>query len=228
MKQTPSNSIHGLFITGTDTDAGKTYVSACIGYTLHKYGLTVSPRKPVASGCMPNASGELSCIDAEQLKKGCHSSEPIEAICPYRFEPPISPQRAIKQAGQFISNAELATACAVPKGNFALIEGAGGFYSPLSSDGLNADLAQTLNYPVILVVGNKLGCINHALLTLDAIQKRDLTIAAVIINDLSAKADIQNFHDLKERMHALNIHCLHHPFSDNSEFCEINEILSLL
>lgn len=218
----------GLFVTGTDTDAGKTFISCCIGYTLHNQGLTVSPRKPVASGCIRNQSGVLCCEDAQQLQHACNSIEAIETICPYRFEPPISPERAIKQAGLVINNEELAKRCKVPEGHFALVEGAGGFYSPLCSDGLNVDLAQTLNYPVILVVGNKLGCINHALLTLEAIQNRKLTVAAVIVNDLSPQTDIQNFYDLKERMQNLNLPCLHHKFSDNKEFSEIKELLSIL
>lgn len=207
----------GFFITGTDTDAGKTYVTACLALTLIERGYRVSARKPVASGCIPQPDGELACADALTLQAACGHLEPLTVICPYRFTPPISPQRAIQQAGLFISTQTLAKACAPGADCWALVEGAGGFYSPLSSDGLNADLAQQLNYPVILVVGNRLGCLNHALLTLEAIAHRGLVLHSVIVNDLSAHADAANFTDLAAQLAARAIHCYHLPFAPDGQ-----------
>lgn len=203
----------GFFVTGTDTDVGKTYASGCIGHTLIQQGIDVSPRKPIASGCIPQADNSLYCEDAVFLKQACESEEPIERICPNQFIPPISPQRALQQAGITLTSKDLAKACEVDPGKFALVEGAGGFYSPLSSDGLNVDLAKLLQLPVILVVGNRLGCINHALLTIEAIEHAGLPLHSVIVNDIAPQADLANFKDLKHYLSEKNISCHHLAFN---------------
>jgi len=176
----------GFFITGTDTDVGKTYVSGCIAHTLIQNGYQVIPRKPIASGCIKQKDNSLLSEDALFLQQACHSSEPLSTICPNQFEPPISPQTAIEQAGLFISTQDLVQACQLPKQpkhqQCYLVEGAGGFYSPLCSDGLNQDLAKALELPVILVVKNQLGCINHTLLTLNAIEQAGLTTLCIVLN----------------------------------------------
>lgn len=213
----------GFFITGTDTDAGKTYVTGCIGYTLTKRGLAVSPRKPIASGCICQADGSLLSEDALFIQQACSSLEPLKTICPYTYEPAISPQRALKQAGENITTQTLAKACQTPTSHFALIEGAGGFYSPLAVDGLNVDLAKALNYPVILVVGNKLGCINHALLTIAAIKSANLDLHSVFVNDISEHADRENFNDIKALLAAESINCYHLPYSASFQACSISD-----
>jgi dethiobiotin synthetase len=133
-----------------------------------------------------------------QLKQASQSDEPLAQICRYQFEPAISPARAIQQSQCMISIQDLVQASEVNAGDFALVEGAGGFYSPLASDGLNADLAQQLNYPIILVVGNRLGCLNHALLTIEAIERRGLQLHRIVLNDLCKEADPDNLNDLKQ------------------------------
>lgn len=172
----------GFFITGTDTDVGKTYVAGCLAHTLIKQGYRVTPRKPIASGCQPQADNSMLCPDAAFLKQACQSDEHLSSICPYQFEPPISPQTAIEQAGQTITTQDLIKACDFNTQDFYLVEGAGGFYSPLCSNGLNRDLAVSLQLPVIVVVKNQLGCINHTLLTLQAIKDAGLKTHAIIIN----------------------------------------------
>ncbi len=172
----------GFFITGTDTDVGKTYVTCSLATTLRHKGLSVTPRKPIASGCIRQPNGELLAEDALLLKQACHSTEALRTICPYQFEPPISPQRAIQEAHQHITIKDLTTACQTNSGTVTLVEGAGGFYSPLALNGLNKDLAIQLNYPVILVVANQIGCINQTLLNIEAIQKSGLAIHCIIIN----------------------------------------------
>lgn len=213
----------GFFITGTDTDAGKTYVTACIAVTLQQQGIAVSPRKPIASGCIQQEDQRLLCSDAKVLQTACDNTEPLETICHYQFKPPISPQRAIQQAGLFISTSDLLAACTPAPNHFALVEGAGGFYSPLCSDGLNADLAVQLDYPVILVVGNKLGCLNHTLLTLEAIHHRGLRVHCVIVNDLAADADINNYLDIKGLVAPHHIPCHHLGYASNSQPVAIPE-----
>ncbi|MEA3405416.1 MAG: dethiobiotin synthase [Pseudomonadota bacterium] len=176
----------GFFITGTDTDVGKTYVSGCIAHTLIESGVTVIPRKPIASGCIKQSDGSLLSEDALFLQQACQSPDSLDKICPNQFEPPISPQTAIEQAGLFISTQDLIEVCQPPKQakekEVYLVEGAGGFYSPLCSDGLNEDLAKALELPVILVVKNELGCINHTLLTLNAIKQAGLKTLCIVLN----------------------------------------------
>lgn len=176
----------GFFITGTDTDVGKTYVSGCIAHTLIEAGINVIPRKPIASGCIKQKDSSLVSGDALFLQQSCQSIEPISTICPYQLELAVSPQLAIKQAGLQITTTDLVTACNLPKtpskNTTYLVEGAGGFYSPLCTNGLNLDLAKALNLPVILVVKNQLGCINHTLLTLNAIKQAGLQTLCIMQN----------------------------------------------
>jgi dethiobiotin synthetase len=178
----PTTRPGGFFITGTDTDVGKTYVSGCIALTLRQLGLDVTPRKPIASGCLRQTDGSLLCEDAVFLQQSTNTNDSLQTICPYQFEPAISPHTAIKQANLNISISDLLKACDVPDREFALLEGAGGFYSPLALDGLNKDLAIALAYPIVLVVANRLGCINQTLLSIAAIEQAGLRLHAIVIN----------------------------------------------
>lgn len=174
----------GFFITGTDTDVGKTYISGCVALSLRQQGFTVAPRKPIASGCLIQTDGSLLSEDALFLQETTNTIDSLQTICPYQFEAAISPRSAIKQANLTIRISDLVKACDVPNSAFALVEGAGGFYSPLAVDGLNKDLAVELGYPVILVVANRLGCINQALLSIAAIEQAGLDLHSIIINQL--------------------------------------------
>ncbi|MBE0492704.1 MAG: dethiobiotin synthase [Thiomicrospira sp.] len=200
----------GYFITGTDTEIGKTHISCALAMGLVQQGYSVAPRKPIASGCIKQADGSLLSEDAYRLQQASQTKDSLQTICPYQFEAAISPARAIQQSGQTIGLDDLVQACQAPSSEFLLVEGAGGFLSPLSDDALNADLAKQLALPIILVVGNRLGCINHALLTLEAIQQRHLTLAAIVLNDLSQQADPNNLIDLKNKLP--NQQLIHHPY----------------
>lgn len=178
----------GLFITGTDTDVGKTYVTSLLARQLKEAGYGVSARKPVASGCT------YGCFDAEHLAEATGEDEFI--VCPYRFAPAISPERAIRLAGQTISLVDCVDVCRNSQ-TFTLVEGAGGWLSPLCSDGDNADLAHALAQPVLLVASNRLGCINQTRLTLQAIEQRGLTCLAIILNEVNSDGDADNLLDLK-------------------------------
>lgn len=177
----------GFFVTGTDTDVGKTFVAANIARALVEQGFKVRVRKPIASGCILQADGSLFSEDAHHLKAGARTDEPIEQICAYQFEPAISPHLALEMAGVEVSITQLTKNCP-PKlrdNEYLLVEGAGGWMSPLASDGFNRDLAIQLQLPVVLVVANKLGCLNHALLSAEAIQQAGLKLHCVVINDIS-------------------------------------------
>ncbi|BBN58708.1 dethiobiotin synthase [Hydrogenovibrio marinus] len=180
----PTNN-KGFFITGTDTEIGKTFVTGSIGHTLFTYGIHATPRKPVASGCIVKPDGSLESEDAAFLHSAFKTTNSLKQVCPYLFEQPVSPKLAMELNNSFLTIDDLTQNCQTDNPDeMVFVEGAGGFYSPLAIDGLNADLAVKLGYPVILVVGDRLGCINHALLSLEAISSRGLSTAAIIINHL--------------------------------------------
>lgn len=189
-RPTETTDLGGFFITGTDTDVGKTFVSGCIASNLLQEGIPLAPRKPIASGCQRQADGSLLAEDALFLQQSSHSTESLETICPYQFEPAISPHTAIKRAKLSITVSDLALACRTKDNQFALVEGSGGFYSPIAKDGLNKDLAVKLRYPVVLVVANRLGCINQTLLTIQAIEDAGLTIHSIIVNQVSTDNEV--------------------------------------
>ncbi len=195
-----SNNKQGLFITGTDTDVGKTYIGAQIAAALHQLSIKVQPRKPIESGCQL-IDETFHPDDASRYFQAVNESISLDDICPYRFEPPISPQRAAKLVNQPISVEQVHQACMhnVGDDDFLLVEGAGGFYSPLCEDGLNADIAEALQLPVLLVANDQLGCINHILLTKEAIEKRELQVSAIVLNAKNQTHDaaMNNAEDLK-------------------------------
>lgn len=174
----------GVFITGTDTNVGKTYFASQLARQLVKQDVQVAPRKPVESGCKLQ-NNQLIPQDALTLKEAANYFGDLAEVCPFRFEPPISPLRAAHLANQALMTEKVANACKAnvnPETDFLLVEGAGGFYSPLCEDGLNADLAMVLDLPVILVAEDKLGCINHVLLNTQAIKTRKLKLVGVVLN----------------------------------------------
>jgi len=193
--------IKGIFITGTDTGVGKTYIACAIAQQLQQKSVKVTPRKPVESGCQQDDK-ELIPSDAVALKKAANYSGSLAQVCPFRFAPAISPKRAAQLANQALSTHKVAQACMqnVEEDEFLLVEGAGGFYSPLCEDGLNADLAVALELPIVLVAEDKLGCINHVLLSVQAIETRGLILSAVILNQTQENNIelMDNFNELSD------------------------------
>jgi len=174
--------MQGLFITGTDTDVGKTYVSALIVRHLRQMGIAVAARKPIASGCID------VCADAQQLAHASQEDEHL--VCPYQFSTMCSPARAITIAQSSVRLTHLIQACQPqPHQSFTLVEGAGGWLSPLTPDASNADLAIALNLPVLIVVNNTLGCINHTRLTLSHITQLGLSCMGIVLNNITHNTD---------------------------------------
>ena len=192
--------MQGVFITGTNTDVGKTYIGVLLTRKLRQQNITVIPRKPIESGCTLE-NNELIPHDAHALMEAAEYAGDLSEVCPYRFEPPISPVRAAHLANRVLSTEQLAQICIHgSEDGFTIVEGAGGFYSPLAEDGLNADLATALQLPVILVTSDKLGCLNEVLLSVEAIKLRGLHLIGVAV---SAKDDdidnrMSNAADLRE------------------------------
>ena len=160
----------GYFVTGTDTDCGKTLVSVALMQHLQIRGKQVLGMKPVAAGADPTLAGPRN-DDALKLQAQGSSLQPYETINPYLFLPPIAPHLAARQAGVTIDFGRIA-GCFRQLANHAdrvVVEGAGGWRVPLGPEGGIAELALRLELPVILVVGLKLGCISHALLSAESI-----------------------------------------------------------
>lgn len=193
--------MHGIYITGTDTGVGKTYIGVLLAEALHRQKINVVPKKPVESGC-EIINGELCPHDATALKQAAQYAGPLEHVCAYRFEAAISPARAARLAGQTLSIRQLTDACHSQQDEFVLVEGAGGLYSPLCEGGLNVDLAVALQLPVILIASDKLGCINQVLLNSEAIKTRGLNLLAVVLNSVDKNAEglMDNASDIREQL----------------------------
>jgi dethiobiotin synthetase len=174
----------GYFITGTDTGVGKTLVACALIRALNAAGRHVSPRKPVESGCERRGQ-DLYPADGAALREAADDPAlSLDTVTPFRFPHALSTDRAARLEGRTLNISALREACltAHPPKATLVVEGAGGFYSPMAADGLNADLAQALGLPVILVAPDRLGVINHALLTAEAIRNRGLELGLVVLN----------------------------------------------
>ncbi len=173
-----------FFITGTDTDAGKTSVAAGLLCAAKQQGCSTLAMKPVASGCDMSTEG-LRNSDALALIAQSTVPLPYAQINPYAFAPAIAPHIAAQEAGVELSVADLYRAAQIilqEQADFTLIEGAGGWRVPISATEFLSDFAIALQLPVILVVGVKLGCINHALLSAQAILNDGLELAGWVAN----------------------------------------------
>ena len=193
---------HAYFLTGTDTEIGKTFVTCALLLRARQLGLTAAGIKPVAAGT--DAAGRNE--DVERIRAASNVELPTDVINPYRFAPAIAPHLAAAEAGVSIDFARIAAACASARqwADLVIVEGVGGFRVPLGVDRDSADLAVALALPVILVVGLRLGCINHALLTAEAIAARGLTLAGWVANRIDpdmARAD-DNIDTLSEHLGA--------------------------
>lgn len=172
------------FVTGTDTGVGKTRIAAGLLRALADNGWRTSAYKPVASGCLPGGEG-LRNEDALILADSATEVAPYERINPVALAPAIAPHLAAAELNQVLDAGELAAgADHLPAADALVIEGAGGWRVPLSASETMADLALALRAPIILVVGIRLGCLNHALLSADAIERDGAELAGWVANVL--------------------------------------------
>ena len=195
-----------FFITGTDTDVGKTTVAAGLLHAARRRGWRTAAAKPLASGCEATAQG-LRNADALALQAECWPALPYELINPHAFAPAIAPHVAAREAGVELSLAGLChdVQRVLDQGaEFTLVEGAGGWRVPLCDDACLSDLAVALDLPVVLVVGMRLGCLNHALLTAQAIQADGLQLAGWVANQVDPRMPRleENLAELRARLPA--------------------------
>lgn len=172
------------FVAGTDTEVGKTYVTTAVLASAAARGLKTAAVKPVASGCVITPDG-LRNEDALALQEAMTMDLPYQQVNPVALEPAIAPHIAAAEAGRVLNVARLAGVCrgVMSAGaDLVLIEGAGGWRTPLGPRSFLSQLPWELGTPVILVVGMQLGCINHALLTAEAIRRDGLPLAGWVAN----------------------------------------------
>lgn len=181
--------LSGFFVTGTDTEVGKTLVSGALILKLREQGKKVMGFKPVAAGTYQNTNGDVLNEDVEALRIASQLAPGQFELCSYVLDMPVAPHLAAANEGITLELNTIMQALSViqKQSDFVVIEGAGGFLIPLNSHEDLSDFAQQINLPVILVVGMKLGCINHALLTQEAIKARGLKIAGWVANSLSTE-----------------------------------------
>jgi dethiobiotin synthetase len=211
-----------LFVTGTDTGVGKTRIAAalCVAYAAH--GKRVAAMKPVASGCMQTRAG-LRSEDAEALLAAMTVRAAYGDVNPYAFEPAIAPHIAAMEAGCPIDFG-LLDGCyerLCMQSDVIIVEGAGGWLAPLDATRSFADLAVRWQLDVILVVGLRLGCLNHALLTAEAIEVRGLKLAGWVGNSVDPNFERReaNTDTLRSRLAA---NCLGiFPYSPESSAREV-------
>jgi dethiobiotin synthetase len=195
------------FVTGTNTNVGKTWVAARLLETARDAGLSCYGIKPIAAGCEETPDG-LRNEDAEALMNAASVELPYEQVNPVALEEPVAPHILAQRQGLNLTAERLAGyvngALMTQKADLVLVEGAGGWYVPLNERETLADLVRRLNLPVILVVGMELGCLNHALLTARAVQDQGLELAGWIANFLHGDmpAGEENFRTLEAMLPA--------------------------
>jgi dethiobiotin synthetase len=193
------------FVTGTDTNVGKTLVSAALIHSLAMSGLKVAGMKPVAAGAELR-DGKLWNDDVEFLRGESNVNLPTHLIAPYLFKEAAAPHLAAALEDQQINPATIFTAFEQIRAQTeaVIVEGVGGFCVPLTPQTDTADIAARLQLDVILVVGLRLGCLNHALLTAEAIAARGLRLAGWVVNQIDPAMPHQaaNIEALRERLSA--------------------------
>lgn len=178
--------VKSFFVTGTDTDVGKTLVARTLLLEFAAHGLRCAGYKPISAGCARTPDG-LRNLDAVLLQEAASLPLPYDLVNPYAYEPPIAPHIAASEARDAITLKGLSDGLRQIEqagAELVVVEGAGGWFLPLDRKYLLSDWVKQENMPVIMVVGAKLGCLNHALLTFAAIRNNNLPVAGWVINRL--------------------------------------------
>ena len=221
-----------LFVTGTDTGVGKTLIAAALLRGLRERGLRVTGMKPIASGCRETPEGIVN-DDALALIAEMSEHAPYRIVNPYAFVPAIAPHVAAVEAGTRIDLRELERAYRILAGlaEIVVIEGAGGWLTPLDEKHALADFVKRVKADVILVVGLRLGCLNHALLTAQAIGHSGLKLAGWVGNGIDPQFEraSDNVRALQERLKAPLLGIVPHRSSPDAatalEFLDLDAVV---
>ena len=171
-----------LFISGTNTEVGKTFITENIIKIFESKGIMVNPYKPIETGCIVKSS-KLLPHDSTIFFKAIHKRITLDQINPYRFIEPISPAAAIKRSRKKIYISSYVKKLKdLPISDITIIEGAGGLCSPLASDGYNIDLIKRINIPTILVAKDEIGVINNVMLSINMLKKYRIKVLAIVLN----------------------------------------------
>ena len=196
----------GFFVVGTDTEVGKTLVSAALILKLKEVGIKAVGFKPVVAGTYRSPDGREFNEDLETLRLASGFEHDDMHLCPYVLSTPAAPQLVAQAQGIELNIAVITKAFhnISEKFDAVVVEGAGGFLVPLNKKEDLGDTVKAIGLPVILVVGMRLGCINHALLTYEALRMRNLQVAGWIANALSEEMSLlqENIQSLKDRIKA--------------------------
>jgi len=181
----------GIFITGTDTGVGKTFFACGLAALLKESGYKVGVMKPAETGC-DQGEGKLVPRDAAALKEASGCEIPLEQICPYQFREPLAPSVAAEREGTRIDIDRLMSVYSEISAahDITIVEGAGGLLVPLLPSYTYADFAKVLKLPLIVVAANKLGMINHLLLTLEHASCKGLSVLGYVLNQIESQPSL--------------------------------------
>jgi len=181
----------GIFITGTDTGVGKTLVACGLAALLRESGYKVGVMKPAETGC-EEKDGKLFPQDAFYLREASGSAEPLERICPYQLRAPLAPSVAAEMEEVKIDIDRIVRLYTEisPAHDITIVEGAGGLLVPLLPHYTYADLARLLKLPILVVAANRLGAINHLLLTLEHASCRGLRVLGYVLNQVASESSL--------------------------------------
>lgn len=173
----------GLLVTGTDTGVGKTLIAAGLAHALRVRGIDTGVMKPIETGC-PTRHGRLRPLDALTLREAAQSRDALDLVNPYRFRTPLAPMVAAQRSRRSIDVGRLEERFArlVDRHSVVLVEGAGGLLVPITKETSFLDLAIKLRLPLLVVIGSRLGALNHARLTVDAALHARVAVAGAILN----------------------------------------------
>jgi dethiobiotin synthetase len=179
--------VRGVFVVGTDTGVGKTTVAAGLAWALRQHGVNVGVMKPVETGVRTERGS-----DAERLRRAAGVADAISDIRPYRFTAPLAPVIAARRERTRISLTALTRSYTrlARRHDVMVVEGAGGLMVPLTESKTTLDLAKAFGLPLLLVIGNRLGAVNHALLTVHAARGRGLDLLGGVVNHLAPETDL--------------------------------------
>ncbi len=183
---------HGLFVTATDTEVGKTVVAAGLARFFRRQGLDVGVMKPVASGAVESMAGERFSPDVTMLMEAAHSSDPVEWVNPYCFAAPVAPSVAAELEGVAVDIAWINTCFdrLSSRHDLIVVEGAGGALTPVRDSLLVADVAKRLQTPAVIVSKAGLGAINHTVMTHECLRRRNVDCLGFFLNRYPQSPDL--------------------------------------